>query len=117
MKTEKLRERRRRLARGLPPLEEVLRGSVVRRVVRCGKAGCRCADGDGHPAVYLSVTLRGGRTEQISLPEQLVEQVERQVGNYRALWDAIEKISAINRDLLRALRESARSSRRGRSSQ
>lgn len=114
MTRRKPRDRCRNLARGLPPLEDVLRGSVVRRVVRCGKPSCRCAEGDGHPAVSLSVTLRGGRTEQISLPEHLVEQVERQVSNYHAWWEAIEAISAINRELLREARRAARSSRRQR---
>jgi hypothetical protein len=61
---KRLLERRRRLMRGLPPFEEVLRGSVVHRLLRCGKPGCRCARGEGHPAAYLSVTLAGGRTEQ-----------------------------------------------------
>lgn len=112
MTSKRLLERRRRLAGGLPPIEDVLRGSVVRRILRCGKPGCRCADGDGHPATYLCVTLRGGRTEQISLPEQLVEQAERQVASYRAWCDAIEQISAVNRDLLREARASARSKRR-----
>lgn len=112
MSTKSARERRRKLAAGLPPLEDVLRGSVVRRVLRCGKPGCRCADGEGHPAIYLTVTLKGGRTEQISLPEELVEQAERQVANYRTWWDAIEQISAINRDLLREARASARAQRR-----
>jgi hypothetical protein len=98
--------RRRRIVERLPPLEDVVRGSVVVRLLRCGKPGCSCASGEGHRAVYLSVTHPGGRTEQISLPSFLVPVVERQVANYQAWWKAIEQISAINRDLIRDERRS-----------
>jgi hypothetical protein len=97
-------ERRRRILANLPPLEEVLRGSVVARFLRCGKPGCHCVEGAGHPATYLSVTHAGGRTEQISLPSELVPLAERGVAAYRAWWAAVEKLSAINRDRIRLQR-------------
>lgn len=101
----RLLERRRRILAKLPPLEEVLRGSVVVRSLRCGKPNCHCAEGEGHPATYLSVTLAGGRTEQISLPATLVPVAERGVAHYHAWWAAIEQLSAINRDLIRQRRQ------------
>ena len=105
--------RRRRILAKLPPLEEVLRGSVIVRSLRCGKPSCHCAEGEGHPATYLSVTLAGGRTEQISLPAELVPVAERGVAYYRAWWAAIEQLSAINRDLIRRRRrQPTRPSRR-----
>ena len=102
---KRLLDRRRRVLAGLPPFEDLLRGSVVVRALRCGKPRCRCADGEGHQATYLSVTLPGGRTEQISVPLELVPLVERQVANYHAWWNAIERVSAINRELLRTERQ------------
>ena len=98
-------DRRRRIAAGLPPLEEILRGSVFVRTLRCGKPSCHCARGEGHRAVYLSVTLAGGRTEQISLPAHVIPLAKQWVGNYAKWWVAVEKISAINRQLLRARRD------------
>ncbi len=98
-------ERRRRILAKLPPLEEVLRGSVIVRSLRCGKPSCHCAEGEGHAATYLSVTLAGGRTEQISLPAALVPLAERGVAHYHAWWAAIEQLSAINRELIRQRRE------------
>jgi hypothetical protein len=102
-----LLDQRRRALRALPSLEEVLRGSIVERRLRCGKPGCRCARGQLHAATYLSVTFAGGRTEQISLPAGLVPIARRWVANYQAWWKAVERISAINRKLLRARRSSA----------
>jgi len=112
---KRLLDQRRRALRALPRLEEIVRGSVVERRIRCGKPGCRCARGQLHAATYLSVTFAGGRTEQISLPADLVPLARRWVANYQAWWKAVEKISAINRQLLRARRSSAqkRSTRGG----
>lgn len=111
---KRLLDQRRRALRTLPPLEEVARGSVVERRLRCGKASCRCARGQLHAATYLSVTFAGGRTEQISLPGDLVPLARRWVANYQAWWKAVEKISTINRKLLRIRRSSTqRRSTRG----
>ena len=99
-----LTDRRRRWLQKLPALDEVLRGSLVERLVRCGKQTCRCARGDRHAAVYLSVTHRGGRTEQISVPRDLVGRVRHGIAIYRKWWEILEQISAINRDLLREQR-------------
>jgi len=97
--------RRRRVLRSLPPLEEILRGSLFVRTLRCGREGCHCAQGEGHRVVYLSVTLPGGRTEQISLPARLVPMATRWVANYHSWWAAMERISTINRRLLRSHRQ------------
>jgi len=94
-------ERRGRLLHKLPPLDEVLRGSLVERAVRCGKPSCRCATGELHTAVYLSVTHRGGRTEQISVPRHLIAGVRNGIAVYSKWWGILEQLSAINRELLR----------------
>ena len=55
-----LRRRRQALLRKLPPLKAILRGSLIERYKRCGKPGCKCADGPGHgPKYYLSVSHPG----------------------------------------------------------
>lgn len=95
---------RTKIHRTLPPLEEVLRGSFLRREIRCGKPTCRCAKGPGHPIAYVSVTFPGGRTQQITVPRDLARTVQLWINNYRRWWEAIEEVSAINRRLLQ-LRE------------
>ena len=103
----RLLERRRRARQNLPPLEEIVRGSVFTRRLRCGKATCRCARGALHTATYLSVGFAGGRTEQMTLPAQLVPIARRWVANYLRWWKAVETISALNRKLLRQRRIAA----------
>ena len=108
-KTEKdspasLLRARRRIPDRLPPFEDLLRGTLLERHVRCGKPTCHCAGGPGHPVVYVGVTFRGGRTEQITVPRELLPTIRRWVRNYQRWWDAIEAVSAINRRLLRLRR-------------
>jgi hypothetical protein len=102
---ERLLARRARVRGRLPPFEEIVRGSVFTRQMRCGKPTCRCARGVLHRATYLGVSFAGGRTVQISLPPALVTTARRWVANYQAWWQAIETVSAINRELLRRRRD------------
>lgn len=120
----RLLDRRQRVRARLPALEEIVRGSVFRRQLRCGKPTCRCARGALHRATYLSVSFAGGRTVQITVSPALVATARRWVANYQAWWRAIEAVSEINRELLRqraippgeSVRTSARHRRRRRRS-
>jgi hypothetical protein len=97
------RSRQRLLAR-LPDLRKVLRGSLVTRYRRCGRANCHCArDGDpGHgPTYYLMVTLSPGQTVQVYVPKEHRREVERWIGNFRRARDVLEKVSDVNRGLLK----------------
>ena len=93
-----------RLLRKLPDLREVLRGSLVERYRRCGKANCRCARrGDpGHgPAYYLMVTVAPGKTVQVYVPREQKEQVERWIENFKIARETLEAISTVNRGRLK----------------
>ena|SRR2546422_435368 len=93
--------RRDRILQKLPPMHELVRGSLVERHLRCGKTGCYCAGGQGHRAWYLTASFAQGKTEQVTVPEALLPVVRQWIENYHRWWDGLEKISAINRDLLR----------------
>ena len=102
-----LRQRRQGIAQQLPPVTEILRGSLVERYVTCGNPTCKCAKGERHgPLWYLTVTLGRGRTTGGIIPTEKVDQVRGWIQNYHELKDQLEKISEINRELLR--RERAR---------
>ena len=100
--TKRLFEQRQTLTSGLPSFAEIVRGSLVTRYRRCGKPTCHCVKGRGHgPAHYLVVTLKAGKTEQILLSEAMLPVARRFLDNYRRWWGAAEKVSAVNRRLLR----------------
>jgi len=93
---------RQKFAAGLPPFEEMVRGSLVTRYRRCGKPNCHCVETEGHgPAHYLAVTLKGGKTEQILLSEEMLPVARQYLDNYKCWWDALERVSDVNRRLLR----------------
>jgi hypothetical protein len=108
-----LRQRRQGLAKLLPPVTEVMRGSLVERYVTCGNPACKCARGERHgPMWYLTVTLGRGRTTGGIIPAEQVTEVRGWIENYHKLKEHIEKISEINRELLRRERVHQRKRKR-----
>lgn len=49
----------------------------------------------------VGVALPGGKNVQVTVPPELVPVVRGWTENYKKLWQVIEDVSAINRDLLR----------------
>ena len=80
---------RQKLVDRLPVSGELLRGSLLERVVR-HRSGCpKCARGEGHRVFVLTVTYSGGRTRQLSIRRERVAE------------EAIEAICELNHELLR----------------
>jgi hypothetical protein len=101
-----LRSRRQGLVKLLPPLAEILRGSLMERYLTCGHPECKCARGERHgPVWYLTVTLGPGRTTGATLAVDQVEKVRLWIDNYHRAKENLEKISDINRELLRRERK------------
>jgi hypothetical protein len=108
-----LRKRRQGLAKLLPPVTEILRGSLLERYVTCGNPACKCARGERHgPMWYLTVTLGPGRTTGGIIPAEKVAEVRGWIENYHKLKEHIENISEINRELLRRERAQQRKRKR-----
>jgi Family of unknown function (DUF6788) len=94
--------RRQALIRSLPDPEEILRASLITRFTRCGKPGCKCMRGEKHgPSYLLSVTVAQGKTKQMYVRQQDVQQVKRLIDNYDKFWTTLVEISNINFELLR----------------
>lgn len=109
LSTLALRNRRQGLVKVLPSLAETLRGSLIERYLTCGNPGCKCARGERHgPVWYLTVTLGPGRTAGSTLAVDQVEKVRLWIGNYHRVKEHLEKISDINRELLRRERRKAK---------
>jgi hypothetical protein len=97
-----LRKRRQALLRKLPPLDAVLRGSLIERYKRCGKPGCKCADGPGHgPKFYLSVSFPGERPQMDYVPQENLQVTRALIANFHEVRTTLEEVCVINRELLR----------------
>lgn len=80
---------------------EILRGSLLERMIH-HKSGCpKCAAGGGHPAWILTIGYPGGRTKQISIRKEQVPQVEQWLENYQQLKATLEEICELNHVLIR----------------
>ena len=90
------------LLRDLPDLSDILRGSLLQRMIR-HRQGCpKCERGEGHPVSVLAVTYPGRRIRHISLSAEQVPQVRRQLDNYQQLKAGLEQICELNQQALRA---------------
>lgn len=101
MSRNQLEQRRARLIKSAPDLAQLLRGSLFERRTRCGVPSCHCASGEGHPLTCVGVAMSGGKNVQVTVPPDLVPRVRQWTENYKKLWQLIEDVSAINRELLR----------------
>jgi hypothetical protein len=100
LSTRALLARRRRLVARLGGAEQLLAGSLVEQTRRCGKADCRCAQGEPHgPYVYFAPTTAGrGRLRYV--PAALIEVVRRYVRTGTEVEAVVTEMSAINTELL-----------------
>jgi hypothetical protein len=77
MKGETIIKARTKLAASLPSTTEILRSSLLHRLIR-HRSGCAvCAKGPGHRVWVLTISYPNGRTKQISLSAEqkvLVQQ-------------------------------------------
>ena len=100
LSVRQLRARRRRLAVSLADPQASLEGSLVSQMRRCGKEGCRCAQGELHgPYVYLSIS-RDAHRRLVYIPAELAEVVHRHVSLTEQIEATLAAISAINLELL-----------------
>ena len=96
-----LRARRRRLGRALRNAETTLLGSLVTQGRRCGREGCRCAEGELHgPYLYITLRQPRGRGSLLYVSAELAALVRERVALTAQMQAALQEISEINLELL-----------------
>lgn len=109
-----IERRRRRLREELRTLSEqpLMRGSVVERQRRCGRANCACARDPHarHRGTFLTVHLQGS-TQAVHVRPEEEAAVRAAVAAYQRLWQLIDGLTACE---LADLRRQARERRRAR---
>jgi hypothetical protein len=88
----------------LPVTGEMLRGTLLERTIFHTKDCPKCARGEGHRVFVLTVSYGRGRTRQISVHRERVDEVRRWLANYQDLKETIEAICELNHDLVRSER-------------
>ena len=96
-----LRRERRKLLKELSGLSLLIRGSFFERFSTCARPNCACHKGKRHgPRAYLSVT-RDQAQRQHYVPQRQIDAVRRGVRQHQRLLQIVERITAINLQLMR----------------
>ena len=104
-KVAQLTAARKRLLQQMPDLSTVLPGSLLSRMVRCNKPGCRFCEkgkGKGHGPIWiLSVSLGNRQVRQVPIPSELKEEVEESLRAFAQTQSLLKQIAQVNLELLK----------------
>ncbi|WDL97048.1 DUF6788 family protein [Alicyclobacillus sp. ALC3] len=95
-----IKQRKGQLLKALPPMDQILRGSLITRHVKCGKPTCHCATGVGHTSLYLS-SFYHGKTQMDYVPAAWEQRVRAGLENYEVAQDILSELTELNLELLR----------------
>jgi hypothetical protein len=97
---EQLLARRRAAAGRLGDVEQVLSGTLTEQSRRCGRPGCRCADGEPHGPYAYFTPRPAGRGRARYVPAALADAVHRFLRRGTEVEAVLAEISAVNAELL-----------------
>ena len=96
---------RKQLIEQLPDPSTILPGSLLSRMVRCNKPGCRYCEedsGKGHGPIWiLSVSLGNRRVRQVPIPREMKKQVEQGLRAFAQTQKILKQIAGLNVELLK----------------
>ncbi len=99
-KVAQLTASRKQLLQQMPDLSTVLPGSLLSRMVRCNKPGCRFCEkgkGKGHGPIWiLSVSLGNRQVRQIPVPIELKKEVEESLRAFAQVQNVLKQIAQVS---------------------
>jgi hypothetical protein len=82
----------------------LMKGSVYELKRRCGKAGCKCVQGQLHARMVISASERGKTKLQV-IPHGFLVEVQNKVRHYQELRRARARLVQIHRKMLGVMDE------------
>lgn len=82
----------------------VIKGSVYELKRKCGKPGCKCAQGELHSRMVLSASEKG-KTRLRVIPHGFLVQVQIKVRRYQELRRARSRLVEVHRKMIRVMDE------------
>ena|SRR5436309_1909537 len=76
------------------PQGPVLAASLVLVLRRCGRSGCHCQKGEGHPTHYLTCKQEG-KTRTVYVPQDLLKEVQSWIREHQRLKKLGQHISQL----------------------
>jgi hypothetical protein len=82
----------------------VVKGTVYELKRKCGKPGCKCAQGELHARMVVSASERG-KTQLKAIPRGFLVDTQQRVRRYQELRRARARIVEIHRQMLKLMDE------------
>jgi hypothetical protein len=82
----------------------VIKGSVYELKRKCGKPGCKCAQGELHSRMVLSASEKG-KTRLRVIPHGFLVEVKIKVRRYQELRRARSRLVEVQREMIRVMDE------------
>jgi hypothetical protein len=82
----------------------VLKGTVYELKRKCGKPGCKCAQGQLHARMVVSASERG-KTRLRAIPRGFLVDTQQRVRRYQELRRARARVVEIHRQMLKVMDE------------
>jgi hypothetical protein len=82
----------------------VIKGTVYELKRKCGKPGCKCAQGELHARMVVSAS-EGGKTRLRAIPRGFLVDTQQRVRRYQELRRARARVVEIHRQMLKLIDE------------
>jgi hypothetical protein len=82
----------------------VIKGSIYELKRKCGKPGCKCAQGELHHRMVVSASEKG-KTRLRVIPRGFVFEVQNKVRRYQRLRRARARLVVLHKEMLLVLDE------------
>ena len=96
---------RKQLVQQMPDPSTILPGSLLSRMVRCNKPGCRSCEkgkGKGHGPIWiLSVSLGNRQVRQVPIPREMKKEVEESLHAFAQMQKLQKQIAGVNLEVLK----------------
>jgi hypothetical protein len=102
-RTERPAQRFQELKRGLDQLEYFCKGTVLKRMMKCGKVQCACAsDPDKRHGPYFELTYKAnGKMVNVKLSPEAAPLYKAAALRYRKLKTLISRLEKLSQTILR----------------
>jgi len=102
VQTERHAQRFQELKRGLGQLEYFCKGTVLKRMMKCGKAQCACAsDPDKRHGPYFELTYKvNGKTVNVKLSPEAAPLYKAASLQYRRLKTLLNRLEKLSQTIL-----------------
>lgn len=82
----------------------VIKGSVYELKRKCGKPGCKCAQGELHSRMVVSASEKGKTILRV-IPDGFLIEVQAKVGRYQQLRRARTRLVEVHRKMIQLIDE------------